>query len=111
MEKESSKSARRKRAAEEDEDSDMEKFYALLENIKAMRDSLRKSNSRSKRMEQKASPPVWKPKFELEDFAEESGGGGVGRHRSRREEEEGKEEEEEEAGEQKIMSLDLNFSL
>ncbi|XP_042424404.1 NRR repressor homolog 1-like [Zingiber officinale] len=109
MEKESSKSARRKRAAEEDEDSDMEKFYALLENIKAMRDSLRKSNSRSKRMEQKASPPVWKPKFELEDFAEESG---VGRHRSRREEEEeGKEEEEEEAGEQKIMSLDLNFSL
>ncbi|XP_074582897.1 NRR repressor homolog 3-like [Curcuma longa] len=110
MEQESSKSARRKRAAEEDEDSDMEKFYALLENITAMRDLLRKNSSCSNRLEPKAlpRPSVWKPKFELEDFAEESGGC-VRRQRNRREEE-GKEKEEEEPGEQK-MSLDLRFSL
>lgn len=113
MEEEScNKDARGKRAAVEDEDSDMEKFYTLLENIKAVRDSLRGNNSCSKRVKTKASlprPPAWQPKFELEDFAEGEASGGAGRQSSRQEEGEGKEEEKG-GGEQKT-SLDLCLSL
>ncbi|KAJ8485174.1 hypothetical protein OPV22_017659 [Ensete ventricosum] len=55
---------------EDNQEEEMEKFYALLENIRAMRDYLR---SRNKRMKKEAAKPVWKPRFEMEDFKEEAG--------------------------------------
>ncbi|WOK98658.1 hypothetical protein Cni_G07370 [Canna indica] len=62
----------RMRQAEE-----MDKFYALLENIKAIRDSLRsKANKRMKPAVDDAEP-AWKPQFELEDFF--AGDAAVGR--------------------------------
>ncbi|XP_042457686.1 NRR repressor homolog 1-like [Zingiber officinale] len=117
MEEEScNKDTRGKRAAVDDGDSDMEKFYALMENIKAARDSLRGRHNCSKRAKAKASLPrlpAWQPKFELEDFADVEASGSAGRQRSQQEEGDGKEKEEEEEnrrGEQK-RSLDLRLSL
>ncbi|RZR87882.1 hypothetical protein BHM03_00015385 [Ensete ventricosum] len=55
---------------EDNQEEEMEKFYGLLENIRATRDYLR---SRNKRMKKEAAKPVWKPRFEMEDFKEEAG--------------------------------------
>lgn len=67
--------SKRPASADREEDKrgeeEMEKFYALLENIRAMRDCLRRS--RHKRMKKEAAKPVWKPRFEMEDFKEEAG--------------------------------------
>ncbi|URD73606.1 hypothetical protein MUK42_08274 [Musa troglodytarum] len=51
------------------EEEGMEKFYALIANIRAIRDSLRRSEQ--KRVRKEAAEPVWKPRFEMEDFMRE----------------------------------------
>ncbi|THU71373.1 hypothetical protein C4D60_Mb04t00710 [Musa balbisiana] len=57
--------SKRPASADREEDKrgeeEMEKFYALLENIRAMRDCLRRS--RHKRMKKEAAKPVWKPRI------------------------------------------------
>ncbi|RWW19602.1 hypothetical protein GW17_00016344 [Ensete ventricosum] len=54
---------------DDDREEGMEKFYALIANIRAIRDSLRRSEH--KRMRKEAAKPVWKPRFEMEDFMRE----------------------------------------
>ncbi|CAL9071532.1 unnamed protein product [Musa acuminata var. zebrina] len=109
--RESKRPANADREEDKQGEEEMERFYALLENIRAMRDSLRRS--RHKRMKKEAAKPVWKPRFEMEDFKEEAGvcssaisvtsnpppKDGERRH--------GKEEEERE----EKSSLDLSLSL
>ncbi|WOL03986.1 NRR repressor [Canna indica] len=58
---------------DDDREEDMEKFYALLHNIRAARDLIRTSNGNlSKRQKPEAAPPppppLWRPVFALEDF-------------------------------------------
>ncbi|CAL9757210.1 unnamed protein product [Musa acuminata subsp. burmannicoides] len=95
----------------EEEEEEVDKFYALLEKIRAIRESLR--TSRIKRMKTEAAP-VWRPKFELEDFMEggEAGSAAVGEHSQKKaERKEEEEEEEEEDEDEKKSSLDLCLSL
>ncbi|CAL9154981.1 unnamed protein product [Musa hybrid cultivar] len=103
----------RREEEEEEEEEEVDKFYALLEKIRAIRESLR--TSRIKRMKTEAAP-VWRPKFELEDFMEggEADSAAVGEHSQKkagRKEEEEEEEEEEEDEDEKKSCLDLCLSL
>ncbi|RZS09392.1 hypothetical protein BHM03_00040468, partial [Ensete ventricosum] len=89
------------------EEEEVDKFYALLEKIRAIRESVR--TSRFKRMKTEAAP-VWRPKFELEDFMDggEAGSATVG---ERSQQKAGRKEEEEENDDEKKSSLDLCLSL
>lgn len=51
------------------EDEQVERFYALLANIRALRDVYGAGGSSRKRA-RGAEPPLWKPKFRMEDFRE-----------------------------------------
>ncbi|KAM3403694.1 hypothetical protein ACQJBY_007054 [Aegilops geniculata] len=51
------------------EDEQVERFYALLANIRALRDVYGAGGSSRKRA-RGAEPPLWKPKFRIEDFRE-----------------------------------------
>ncbi|URD90877.1 hypothetical protein MUK42_27238 [Musa troglodytarum] len=86
------------------EADDEEKFYALLGTISAMRDLIRAN--KSKRQKAVASPPLWRPTFELEDFKEEDKEPGAVAGRGRAD----GEEEKNEAGEDE-KSVDLSLSL
>lgn len=57
------------RCGDDGEDEQMEKFYALLDNIRAER-LLFKSQSSSKKKRPRTEEPTWKPTFMLEDFEE-----------------------------------------
>ncbi|CAD5190473.1 unnamed protein product [Musa acuminata subsp. malaccensis] len=99
------------------EEEGMEKFYALIANIRAIRDSLRRSQR--KRLRKEAAKPVWKPRFEMEDFMheeeeedEEEGSGSSAIGASRPPKQRRKKEEREEEGEEgKSHGLDLCLSL
>nr|KYP56134.1 hypothetical protein KK1_002368 [Cajanus cajan] len=64
---------------EEDEEAKMETFFALVRNIRDTRDrwiGLRSGDSKLKKGEimrgkEESKVGVWKPKFQLEDFADE----------------------------------------
>ncbi|KAL2326721.1 hypothetical protein Fmac_025779 [Flemingia macrophylla] len=59
---------------ESDEEAKMETFFALVRNIRDTRDrcsGLRSGDGKRKKGEVIAEVGVWKPKFELEDFADE----------------------------------------
>ena len=62
-------------AAEDDDEEKVEKFFALIGNIKAMKDLWEVNNrhKRSRLMERSSSSSVslWKPTFEWEDFQQE----------------------------------------
>lgn len=54
-----------------EEDEQMNKFYALLENIRVAREYRRASNPNKKQKKDHSSPSsssTWQPKFEWEDF-------------------------------------------
>ncbi|XP_048553822.1 NRR repressor homolog 1-like [Triticum urartu] len=51
------------------EDEQVERFYALLANIRALRDVYGAGGSSRKRA-RGAEAPLWKPKFRMEDFRE-----------------------------------------
>ncbi|CAL9083340.1 unnamed protein product [Musa textilis] len=96
------------------EEEEMEKFYAVLENIRATRDYLRRRRRTQKRMKTEAAKPVWKPRFEMEDFKQEAGvcSSAISVTSNPPKEGEGKRngKEEEEEREEK-SSLDLSLSL
>uniref|UniRef100_A0A8I7B3D0 Uncharacterized protein n=1 Tax=Hordeum vulgare subsp. vulgare TaxID=112509 RepID=A0A8I7B3D0_HORVV len=53
------------------EDEQVERFYALLANIRALRDVYGYGAGGSSRKRARgAEPPLWKPKFRMEDFRE-----------------------------------------
>ncbi|URD95429.1 hypothetical protein MUK42_32512 [Musa troglodytarum] len=95
------------------EEEEMEKFYAVLENIRATRDYLRRRRTQ-KRMKTEAAKPVWKPRFEMEDFKQEAVvcSSAISATSNPPKEGEGKRngKEEEEEREEK-SSLDLSLSL
>ncbi|CAL9087677.1 unnamed protein product, partial [Musa textilis] len=95
---------------EEEEEEEVDKFYALLEKIRAIRESLR--TSRIKRMKTEAAP-VWRPRFELEDFMEdgEAGSAAVGEHSRQKAERKEEDEDEDEDEDEKKSSLGLCLSL
>ncbi|MQM16308.1 hypothetical protein Taro_049262 [Colocasia esculenta] len=92
----------------DDEEQQMEKFFALVKNVREMREQQRRAGGDEMAKRTKVEQPQWRPTFEWEDFrgtanlrkspagaipgTSEVGG-------------EGKEKKEEEAG------LDLNLSL
>ncbi|XP_020268966.1 NRR repressor homolog 3-like [Asparagus officinalis] len=92
---------------EEDEDEQVEKFYALIGNIKAMRE-VWKANESNKKSRKETLASLWRPKFELEDFYEEAK---ISNNPGK--EVEGKEEEgeKEELKGNKCSNLDLSLSL
>lgn len=56
---------------EETYQEDMEKFYALLRNIRALRELLRSNDAGRKRSKSESSlAQLWRPSFELGDFKE-----------------------------------------
>ncbi|THU63389.1 hypothetical protein C4D60_Mb01t15250 [Musa balbisiana] len=95
------------------EEEGMEKFYALIANIRAIRDSLRRSER--KRLRKEAAKPVWKPRFEMEDFMheedeEEGSSSAIGASRPPKQRR--KKEKREVVGEEgKSRGLDLCLSL
>ncbi|KAG1347103.1 NRR repressor [Cocos nucifera] len=93
--------------AEGDEEEQMEKFYALLENIKTMRGLWRTdpANKRPRREE-----PLWQPRFVREDFNDrnEDSGDPVGESSHSSKDGERKKGKEREEG---SSSLDLSLSL
>ncbi|XP_051196436.2 uncharacterized protein [Lolium perenne] len=52
------------------EDEQVERFYALLANIRALRDVYGAAGSSRKRT--RVAEPAWRPKFRMEDFREEA---------------------------------------
>ncbi|KAB1202651.1 hypothetical protein CJ030_MR8G020271 [Morella rubra] len=68
---------------EEDEELKMEKFFALVKNIREARDRLLNGSNalngtgckrKGKKVEEEKQIPVWKPSFRREDFMEEAVG-------------------------------------
>ncbi|RWW83577.1 hypothetical protein BHE74_00007905, partial [Ensete ventricosum] len=101
------------RAAEADgQEEAVEKFYVLLENIRAMRDLIR-TNDSYKRQKTEATPP-WRPTFALEDFREKEEACATAESALNPSKEEGrrkgKEKEKREVGEEED-SVDLSLSL
>lgn len=100
-----------KPAAEaDDQEEAVEEFYALLENIRAMRDLIRTSDDR-KRQKTEATPP-WRPTFALEDFREREEPRATAESAldPSKVEERGKGKEKREVGEEE-NSVDLSLSL
>nr|XP_010921502.1 NRR repressor homolog 1 [Elaeis guineensis] len=95
--------------AEGDEEEQMEKFYALLENIKAMR-GLWRTNPANKRP--RREEPLWQPRFVREDFNDrnEDSGIPVGESHSSKDGERKKGKEKEQGGEEG-STVDLSLSL
>ncbi|URD73821.1 hypothetical protein MUK42_09466 [Musa troglodytarum] len=89
-------------AEADDQEEAVEKFYTLLENIRAMRDLIRKTE---------ATPP-WRPAFALEDFREreEPRATAESALNPSKEEEGRKGKEKKEVGEEED-SVDLSLSL
>uniref|UniRef100_A0ACD5VXR4 Uncharacterized protein n=1 Tax=Avena sativa TaxID=4498 RepID=A0ACD5VXR4_AVESA len=52
------------------EDEQVERFYALLANIRAMRDVYGAAGLSSSRKRARVAEPAWRPKFTMEDFRE-----------------------------------------
>ncbi|GFZ09623.1 hypothetical protein Acr_21g0002220 [Actinidia rufa] len=56
---------------EEDEEEEMEKFFALVRSAKDVRERLNKSQEEEKKKDEGEKPVgVWNPSFQLEDFME-----------------------------------------
>ena len=70
-----SSSKKRKLICQQDEEAQMETFFALVRNIRETRDrwmGLKSGEGRSKRgKEENSRVGVWKPTFQVEDFADE----------------------------------------
>ncbi|KAG4134200.1 hypothetical protein ERO13_D08G142200v2 [Gossypium hirsutum] len=58
---------------EDDEEEKMEKFYALINNIREARDRFISNNTKKRKLEgEKHVVAVWKPSFQHQDFMEKA---------------------------------------
>ncbi|GLT88450.1 hypothetical protein SLE2022_064760 [Rubroshorea leprosula] len=104
---------------EEDEDEQMQKFFALIRNTKDMHDRLRNVPQGSKEKEEEKKVAVWNPMFQPEDFMEHAksehlplptqaaGPSSSKKEQQRKEEEDDAKEKAEDEG----SGLDLKLSL
>ncbi|KAM0841066.1 hypothetical protein ACQ4PT_059258 [Festuca glaucescens] len=78
------------------EDEQVERFYALLADIRALRDVYGAAGSSRKRA--RVAEPAWRPKFRMEDFREEADDAASGK-KGQRDHVEGQRPENDDEGE------------